>query len=169
MNYLNLDDDQLKPVATELNGLLADYHVYYQNIRNFHWNVTGRSFFFLHEKFEEMYNDAQLKIDEIAERLLSLRFHPMSKMSEYLKISEVQESSLKQTDREMVEALLGNHKILLKRMTDVIKKAEEAQDEGTVDLIGAYIRELEKVSWMLSAWHKETEAHYREDVLGKNS
>lgn len=57
MNYLNIEKDQILPVVTELNVLLADYHVYYQKLRNFHWNVLGENFFDLHNRFEEMYND----------------------------------------------------------------------------------------------------------------
>jgi starvation-inducible DNA-binding protein len=33
--------------------------------------------------------------------------------------------------------------------------ADDANDEGTIDLIGAYIRELEKTSWMLDVWTKK--------------
>jgi len=58
-----------KETIAALNILLADYHMHYQKLRNFHWNVTGSNFFELHEKFEELYEDIKLKIDEIAERI----------------------------------------------------------------------------------------------------
>ena len=86
MNYLDLDKTKIKATAKELDVLLADYHLYYQKLRNFHWNIVGRSFFDLHEKFEELYDDAKLKVDEIAERILTLRFQPVSNYSDYLKI-----------------------------------------------------------------------------------
>ena len=156
MNYLNIEDDKLMPTIVELNALLANYHVYYQNLRNFHWNVLGENFFELHEKFEELYTDARVKIDEIAERILTLRYHPMSSLSEYLKISEIKEVKSHKSDREMVLAILENHRILLQKMGSVIEKASEINDEGTIDLIGAYIRELEKSSWMLDAFTKKT-------------
>ena len=93
MNYLNINEEKTMPVVVELNKLLADYHIYYQKLRNFHWNVLGKNFFDLHAQFETLYNDAQHKIDEIAERILTLRYHPMSNLSEYLEISEITESS----------------------------------------------------------------------------
>ena len=74
MNYLNMNEEKVLPVVIELNTLLAEYHVYYQKLRNFHWNILGRNFFDLHEKFEELYEDARTKIDEIAERILTLRY-----------------------------------------------------------------------------------------------
>lgn len=156
MNYLNMQDEKLLPVVVELNTLLADYNIYYQKLRSFHWNVLGKNFFDLHEKFENMYNEAKLKVDEIAERILTLRHHPVSKFSDYLKISSLSEASSLITDQEMIEELLNDHKTMLAQMSQVLSKAEEAGDEGTIDLIGAYIRELEKSSWMLNAWSKST-------------
>ncbi|WP_010135418.1 Dps family protein [Ochrovirga pacifica] len=155
MNYLTQDNEKLISVVSELNELLADYHIYYQKLRNFHWNVEGRNFFDLHEKFEQMYNDARTKIDEIAERILTLRYHPVSKYSDYLEISSLQESDSLISDKDMVHFLLEDHKSLIEKMTSVLKACEEAEDEGTIDMIGAYIRELEKSSWMLNAWSKE--------------
>lgn len=160
MNYLNLDTQKSKNTVNELNILLADYHVYYQKLRNFHWNVSGENFFDLHIKFEELYDDAKLKIDEIAERILTLRFAPVSNLTEYLKMSSVEEAPTNLTDREMVDAILEDHGKILKQLSAVVKKADDAGDEGTIDLVGAYIRELEKTSWMLDAWRKKTSGTY---------
>ena len=156
MDYLNMNNDKLEPVVSELNILLADYHVYYQKLRNFHWNIIGKNFFDLHIKFEELYGDARLKIDELAERILTLRYHPVSTFSEYLEMSSIKEVKKLLSDQEMVEILLKDHKTILSRMKSVVDKADAAGDEGTIDLIGAYIRELEKSSWMLNAWSKST-------------
>lgn len=165
MNYLNINDEKLLPTVLELNILLADYHIYYQNLRNFHWNILGENFFKLHEKFEELYTDARLKIDEIAERILTLRHHPMSNLKDYLKTASIEEASSQLTDKEMVKTLVQNHSMLLKQMTKVIDKAENAGDEGTIDLIGAYIRELEKSSWMLEAFTKKITPETKESVM----
>ncbi len=152
MNYLNLDKKKIESCAEQLNILLADYHLYYQKLRNFHWNITGKNFFDLHIKFEEMYEDAKTKVDEIAERILTLRFQPTSNFSDYLKLSNLKESPSETKDLEMVKILLEDHGKLLEQMRKVIETADKAGDEGTIDLTGAYIRELEKISWMLDAW-----------------
>ena len=162
MNYLNINEEKLLPVVIELNTLLADYHLYYQKLRNFHWNILGKNFFDLHDKFEDLYVDARHKIDEIAERILTLRYHPMSNYSEYLKTSSIVESNSSLADTEMVAETLRAHRILLKQMTKVVAIADEIKDEGTIDLIGAYIRDMEKTSWMLDAWNKEKEEHLNE-------
>ncbi len=165
MSYLNMKDETLIPVVVELNTLLANYHVYYQKLRNFHWNILGENFFDLHNKFEELYSDARTKIDEIAERILTLRYHPMSKMSDYLDISKIKEVSPLKSDKDMVKEILNDHKILLNQMNNVTTKANKASDEGTVDLIGAYIREMEKSSWMLNAWTKKTSETLKDTMV----
>ncbi len=156
MSYLGLDKEKTSKTVEELNVLLADYHLYYQKLRNFHWNVIGKNFFDLHEKFEELYDDAKLKVDEIAERILTLRYTPISNLTDYLKASNLKESKADLTDYEMIETLLKDHGTLLKQMRSVVETADKAGDEGTIDLIGAYIRELEKTSWMLDAWKMKT-------------
>lgn len=152
MNYLNLNKEKTAKTIFEFNVLLADYHIYYQKIRNFHWNISGHNFFALHQKFEEMYNDALVKIDEIAERILTLRFQPVSNLSEYLEISNLKESKSDLSDVKMVEELLKDHGAILKQMRKVVECADAGNDEGTIDMVGGYIRELEKTSWMLDAW-----------------
>ncbi len=144
MNYLNLDIEKTKLTVHELNTLLSDYHVYYQKLRNFHWNVSGENFFDLHIKFEELYDDAKLKIDEIAERILTLRFAPVSNLTDYLEQSSLKESASDLSDRAMVDTILKDHGKILKQLTAVVKKADEASDEGTIDLVGAYITRIRK-------------------------
>ncbi len=161
MNYLGLDKDKTKKTVEELNVLLADYHLYYQKLRNFHWNIFGKNFFDLHEKFEELYDEAKLKVDEIAERILTLRYQPTSNLTDYLKASNLKESPSDISDSKMIEILLEDHSLLLKQMRKIVETADAAGDEGTIDLIGAYIRELEKTSWMLDVWKMKTKDHYK--------
>lgn len=143
-----------KKTVDSLNILLADYHLYYQKLRNFHWNVTGRNFFELHLKFEELYEDAKLKIDEIAERILTLRAKPVSNYSVFLEKSSIKEASSDLSDKEMVTSILEDHDIILKQLKLVTKEAEKAEDDGTLDITGTYIADLEKTSWMLDAWNQ---------------
>ena len=152
MSYLNLDKKKTSATAKELNVLLADYHLYYQKLRNFHWNVVGHNFFNLHVQFEDMYENAKITVDEIAERILTLRYQPTSNFSDYLKMSSIKEASENTKDMDMVKKLLEDHGKLLTQMRKVIDTADASDDEGTIDLIGGYIGYIEKVSWMLDAW-----------------
>jgi len=154
MIYPEFDQEKITTVVEQLNLLLADYNLYYQKLRNFHWNVSGEHFFTLHVQFEDMYEDAKTKVDNIAERILTLRHHPTSNFSDYLKISHIEESPSELDGKKMVATLLSDHDKLLNQLAEVARAAENAGDEGTVDMVGAYIGELEKTSWMLSAWAK---------------
>lgn len=135
-----------------MNQLLCNYHVYYQNLRNFHWNVKGNSFFELHAKFEELYDEARLNIDEIAERVLTLRARPISNMSEYLTESNIKEAGNIESDKEMVKVVINDHfDHLISKLRKAIEAAGEVEDEGTLDILGGYLSGLEKNSWMLAA------------------
>lgn len=152
MNYLGKTRDELQGTAYELNTLLANYHIYYQNLRNFHWNIDGVHFFDLHEKFEELYNSAQTNIDEIAERILTLRFAPLSSYSEYIREANIKEAGKIEEPTIMVKTVLENHAAIIENMRKLIQAADKAGDEGTIDLIGAMLRTTEKESWMFDAW-----------------
>jgi starvation-inducible DNA-binding protein len=165
MNYLNIDNQKVLPVVSELNVLLTDFHVHYQKLRNFHWNILGKNFFDLHNRFEEMYNDTRVKIDEVAERIVTLKYHPISKLSDYIEVSRIKESSPLLTDEEMVADIINDNKIILEQLGKIIERATKAKDEGTLDLMGAYIRELEKSTWLLNAWSKSTKEELNTDFV----
>jgi len=151
MNYLGFKPENVEKTVKELNQLLSNYQVYYQNLRNYHWNITGPHFYELHAQFEELYNEAKVNIDEIAERVLTLRKKPISTLDEYLKFADVKEFSTDNT-RKMVESILSDHKKLISNMRSLLKVASEAEDEGTIDLVAGFLGSVEKKSWMLDAW-----------------
>ncbi|RMF25864.1 MAG: DNA starvation/stationary phase protection protein [Bacteroidetes bacterium] len=152
MNYLGMKSEEMSKTVDLLNDLLANYHVYYQNLRNFHWNVHGPHFFELHSRFEELYHDAREAIDSIAERIRTLRSRPLSTLKEYLRRSVIKEPEKVTTDMEMVRTILSNHRVLINKMRYVLGQAAEVGDEGTVDLVSGFLNALEKKSWMLDAW-----------------
>lgn len=152
MNYLKLTKEETQQMAKELNQLLAEYHLYYQKLRNFHWNIKGAHFFSLHAKFEELYNLAKDSIDEIAERILTLKHQPLSNLSEYIQQAEIKEAPADLSDLDMVEYILKDHTILVDRMLKIVELAGDMDDEGTIDLISGYVATIEKESWMLSSF-----------------
>lgn len=152
MDYLHLDRKKVDIVATHLNKFLASYQLHYQKLRNFHWNLKSQDFFVLHDKFEQFYNDANEKIDDIAERILTLRVQPVSQLSEYLKISQIKECPEDLDHTQMVQEVLNDFSTLIKLGRNITKAASEAEDEGTIDLLGGYIGDLEKYCWMLSSY-----------------
>lgn len=147
-----LDKEKAKELAHELNYLLAGYQVLYQNVRGYHWNIRGAEFFELHAKFEELYTDLQVKIDEIAERILTLGYTPAHHFTDYLEVSEVKTRQNVNSGREAVAQILEAFSSLLLRQRRILQMSGEAADEGTNALMSDYIREQEKLTWMYGAY-----------------
>ncbi len=154
MNYLGFTPQHIEKTSKSLNQLLCNYQVYYQNLRNYHWNIKGQHFFDLHLQFEDLYNEAKLNIDQIAERVLTLRKKPISTLKEYLSNAKVKEKSSLSAEK-MVGNILSDHKILIVNMRELLETAGDARDEGTIDLIAGFLASIEKKSWMLDAWRSK--------------
>src|SRR5690554_3249163 len=129
-------------IAEKLNKLLADYQIYYQNLRALHWNVEGPKFFVLHEKYEEYYHEAADAIDEVAERILMIGGKPHHTFQEYINNAELKEADYTTDAKRGVEIALENNKHLLKSFYDILGTAEG--DEGTVALMSDFIVAAEK-------------------------
>ena len=151
-NAIGLDVEKSKALAEKLNTLLANYSVFYQNVRGYHWNIRGQKFFELHVKFEELYNDLVLKIDEIAERILTLNFAPEHRYSQYKQVSTVQESSQVSDGLHAVENILNSFTVVITLQRELLELSADANDEGTNALMSDYIRAQEKLVWMYSAY-----------------
>lgn len=151
-NSIGLDVELSKELAQKLNTLLANYSVFYQNVRGYHWNIRGQKFFELHLKFEELYNDLVLKIDDIAERMLTLGHAPEHRYSEYARLSSIKESAQVADGLAAVENILGSFKTVIMLQRELLDLSDKADDEGTNALMSDYIREQEKLVWMYSAF-----------------
>lgn len=152
LNVIGLEQESAKKLADKLNELLANYQIFYMNVRGFHWNVRGENFFELHAKFEETYNDLLLKVDEIAERILTLGQRPRHAYSAYLEQSSIKEEKDLHDGRECVTNILGSYKIVIALQREILELAGEAGDEGTNSLMADYISQQEKTAWMLTAY-----------------
>jgi starvation-inducible DNA-binding protein len=142
-------------VIEGLNGLLADATVFYQKLRHYHWNVVGRDFFMLHEKFEELYTGWASAIDELAERILMVGGVPLHTLESVLRQARIQEEEGIPVAQEMVASTVADLQALRGALAEVIEAAEAAEDRGTVNLLDGLADGIEKHIWMLSAWKKE--------------
>ncbi|QQS31107.1 MAG: DNA starvation/stationary phase protection protein [Sphingobacteriales bacterium] len=152
VNAIGLDRTMSQNLASKLNELLANYSIFYQNTRGFHWNIKGEKFFELHLKFEELYNDLLLKIDEVAERILTLGYSPNHNYSDYRKVSKIEESTFVSDGMEAVGNILKSFQTIIILQRELLDLSSEAGDEGTNALMSDYIRAQEKLVWMYSAF-----------------
>ena len=151
-NIIGLEEADCKNISEKLNTLLANYSVFYQNTRGAHWNIKGDQFFTLHPKFEELYDNLVLKIDEIAERILTLGATPNHNYSDYLKLSQIKESIELSDGTKCVENILSSFKVILDLQRELLDITDKAGDEGTNSQMSGYITEQEKEVWMYNSY-----------------
>lgn len=151
-NIIGLDTAKTQQLAEALNDLLANYQIFYMNVRGYHWNIKGENFFELHVKFEELYNDLLLKMDEVAERVLTLGHRPVHAYSAYIERSEVEERQDVSDGRTAVSQIVDSFAKLIGKQRELLSLAGDADDEGTVALMSDYISQQEKAVWMYRSY-----------------
>lgn len=156
LNSIGLDEQKTKDIAQDLNQLLANFQIYYQNLRGIHWNIKGKRFFDLHVKFEELYNDTNMKVDEIAERILTLGVTPLHTFDDYIEAAKVPVGKNISEDEKAVRLIVDSLTELLKIEREILDKSGDANDEGTNSMMSDFITEQEKTVWMMKAWLGET-------------
>lgn len=152
LTTIGLEKSNSKEISEDLNVLLANLQVYYQNLRGVHWNIKGEQFFQLHPKFEELYLDAQEKVDLVAERILTLGVTPLHTFEDYIANSSVKVGKNVSETTKTVELVLESIQELLKIEREILEKSAELNDEGTNSMMSDFISFQEKNAWMLKAF-----------------
>ncbi len=155
LNSIGLEVEKATELNSKLNVLLSSFQVYYQNLRGVHWNIKGKRFFDLHIKFEELYTDANLKVDMVAERILTLGGKPLHTFEDYMAISKLPVGKNISLDVEAIKLIVNSLKELLVIERDLLEVSGDANDEGTNSLMSDFIAEQEKTIWMMNAWLEE--------------
>lgn len=136
-----------------LNEFLADLNVFYRKLQNYHWNIQGRDFFETHKKLEELYNEVNESIDEIAEHILILGGQPLGTLKDYLSVSIIQEAENKKVkSEEIYKNLITDFEILLKKANEIKEESDKQNNYATSALIDDYILSYGKHLWMLKQW-----------------
>lgn len=151
-NHLGLPEKETETLIFELNSLLANFQVYYQNLRGLHWNIRGKRFFDLHVKFEELYNDSQLKVDMIAERVLTLGGTPLHTFKDYIAKNTLNVGRDIHNDEKAINLIVDSLSKLLQLERKILLLSGKIDDEGTNSMMSDFIKEQEKTIWMMNAW-----------------
>ncbi|MFT4309341.1 MAG: Dps family protein [Candidatus Woesearchaeota archaeon] len=147
---IGLSEKETNNVAEALHIVLANQHVLYQKLRNYHWNVKGKHFMTLHELFEEHYNELSNDIDEIAERIRSLGHYARGTMTEYIKMATLTEMPGEYPDEEgMITELLSDYEAIIVHLRKTSDVCAENNDKGSEDMIIGIMQKHEKQSWMI--------------------
>ncbi|MBD1380235.1 Dps family protein [Metabacillus arenae] len=139
-------------LITTVNKQVANWSVLYVKLHNYHWYVTGKDFFTLHEKFEEFYTEAATYIDDLAERMLALGGNPVGTMKEILDLSSVKEAAGNETAEQMVQNIYDDFSMVADELKEGMDVADKVGDETTGDMLLAIHQTIEKHNWMLKAY-----------------
>jgi len=139
-------------VVKELNQQVANWTVAFTKLHNFHWYVKDPNFFSLHEKFEELYNEASQYIDDLAERILAIGGNPVGTLKESLDISIVEEAGKNYTAEQMVEEFSKNLTNISKQLETAIEVAGDAKDDVSEDMFIGMQTSVDKHNWMLKSY-----------------
>lgn len=141
-----------QPLDKDLAVLLSDYQILYMKLRAYHWTVTGPLFFGLHAKFEELYNEAALKVDELAERLAARGARPPLTLKDQLAQARLKEDGGQPSANDMVRNIAGDLETLNVSLRALEQAATKAGDAATQTLVQGYADGQEKTIWMLKAF-----------------
>ena len=139
-------------IQSELNLQIANWSVLYTKLHRFHWYVKGPLFFTLHAKFEELYDEAALVVDQVAERLLAVQGAPIATMKEYLENASIQESNNETKAFDMVATLVKDYTQINESLKQLAELAETENDTITNDLAVGLIEKIDTHLWMLNAY-----------------
>lgn len=141
-----------KDVIQAVNQQVANWTVLYTKLHNYHWYVKGRHFFTLHVKFEELYNEAGMIIDEFAERILALEGNPVATLKECLELSTIKEAKGNEKEEDMVSQLHDDFSKIVDELQEGIEIAEQEEDAATADMLTEVKKSLRKHMWMFKAY-----------------
>ena len=141
-------------IVVTLNTLLANYQVFYNKLRNFHWNIEGPEFFELHEEFEKEYNAVKENIDTVAERIRVFGVKSNFSLKRTLELSQVKEQEKNMSALEMVREVLKDFEIIHDSLLDGVNAALETGDVSTEHMLTKFITELEERHWMFTSYLK---------------
>ncbi len=140
LNALGIDSSKAKLLTKKLNKFLSNYSIFYQNYRGYQWIIKGEKFFKLQLKFEELYNDLFLKIDVVAERVLTLISTPNHNYGNYRKTPKIKESAQNRGCLVAAGAILAAFQTIITLQRELLILSADAGDIGTTALMSDYIR-----------------------------
>lgn len=146
---IGLQENHARQIADGLSKLLADSYTLYLKTHNYHWNVTGPMFSTLHQMFEEHYTELATAVDDIAERIRIIGHPAPGSYKQFSQLTSIKEEDGVPSAHSMISNLLNGHETVVKSAKDILPIVDEANDEGTLSLLGARIELHEKTAWML--------------------
>lgn len=151
-NQGGLSHEASEQVSNELDLLLADYHIYQQNLRMMQWNHYTRVFFNLEEQLGELYASTDASSDIVAERILQLGHLPTTTVGEAMIKSNIEVLHEGIEDyNELFMRIINDTNALIAQVRDVFKIASNYKDKSTIVTLGELGKFLNYNVWLFNS------------------
>jgi starvation-inducible DNA-binding protein len=138
--------------ADNLNQLLADTITLRDLYKKHHWQVSGPTFYQLHLLFDKHFNEQSDLVDLIAERIMMLGGVSLAMAADVAETTLIPRPPRGREEVPVqVSRLLHAHEVILEEARAMARKATEAGDDGTNDLlVSSVIRTNEMQVWFVA-------------------
>ena len=141
----------MSDLMNKLSIIMADTYALYLKTQNYHWHVKGPHFKTLHELFEAQYRELAEAVDAVAERMLMMGHKAPATFKEFERLKTIKDGDSGLTSNQMVSERATDNSTLVKDLNKAMLLAQNANDEGTVNLLSERVAVHQKAHWMLSA------------------
>jgi starvation-inducible DNA-binding protein len=150
---LGILEKHLQDVSGELNKLLADEVVLYIKTRNYHWNIEGPNFSEMHKFYEQQFNELDVIMDEVAERIRTIGHYTEARLVDYLKLTNLIENDYTNFQNDQLKYLVASHETIINNLRRLIPLfADKHKDLGSSDFVTQLLGKHEKMAWMVRAY-----------------
>src|SRR6266446_6197143 len=146
-----LSEQACKESVENLNQLLADTMTLRDLYKKHHWQIAGPTFYQLHLLFDKHYNELNDLVDSIAERVQLLGGVSVAMARDVAETLVPRVPKGREKVPVQVSRLLHAHEIVLEEARAMARRAAEAGDDGTNNLIvSGVIRRNELQVWFVA-------------------
>ncbi len=152
---IGITESDTKKVAEELNKVLADEFILATKTHNYHWNIEGSNFMEMHKFYEDLYDQLDEIIDEVAERIRAIGHYAEGRLSDFLKITHLTEPEYTTDQKVQLQNLLGDHETVIKNLRKLTELFQEkCKDAGSADFVTGLMEKHEKMAWFIRSYLK---------------
>src|SRR5262245_21854160 len=147
-----LPEDARKESVENLNQLLADTITLRDLYKKHHWQVAGPTFYQLHLLFDKHHDEQNELVDAIAERIQLLGGVSIAMAPDVAEMTLIPRAPKGREEVPVqISRLLHAHEIVLKEARTMARRATDAGDDGTNDVIVSdVIRRNELQVWFVA-------------------
>lgn len=149
---IGLDEKVRQQMVETLNQVLADTITLRDLYKKSHWQVSGPTFYQLHLLFDKHFEEQAELVDVLAERIQTLGGISVAMAHDVAELTKLERPPRGREEVPVqISRLLQAHEFVILETRKAAKKADDAGDDGTNDvLVSNVLRTNELQVWFVS-------------------